>query len=95
MTQNKAAFDLLQADRERIESEFGEPLIWTRRDDIRASRVYVKRPGAVDDVPEQRSEYRDWFVEHALTFKSVFASRLKSLELPAPGMATVEVEQDE
>jgi hypothetical protein len=82
--QNKAARDALEKDRLEIEAEFGEPLIWSRRDDIRASRIYLRRTGSIDDKPAQLEEYRDWFVEQALAIRSVFGPRMMLLALPAP-----------
>lgn len=81
--QNKAAFDALYEQKEAIETEFGAPLIWARRDEVKHSRIYVKRPGALDDPTERHEEYREWFVDYALRFKRVFGGRIKALDLTA------------
>ena len=43
--ENKALFDVLHAERERIEAEFGGELFWQRLDDKRASRISFAVPG--------------------------------------------------
>jgi hypothetical protein len=80
-TQNKAIFDALHADRAAIEVEVGEPLIWARRDEIKHSKIYVKRLGSRDDPADMLPNYRDWFVEHALRVNGAFARRVKTLGL--------------
>jgi hypothetical protein len=84
--QNKAAFDLLEAQRGGIDEEVGEPLNWTRRDDIRASRVYMRRAGSIEDDAAW-PEFRDWFVKRAFAIRDAFAPRVKALALPPPGSA--------
>ncbi len=80
--QNELIFDYFHAAKDEIEAEFGEPLIWTRREDIRASRIYVKRPGSIEDSPEKLGAYLDWGVERMRRLRQVFGSRAKSLALP-------------
>lgn len=86
-THNKAIFDALHADRDAIDAEAGEPLIWARRDEIKHSKIYLKRLGSLDDPPDALPEYRDWFVDHALTLNSVFGPRVKALALPTASLA--------
>lgn len=57
--------------------------MWSRRDDIDTSRIYVKSPGSLDDSDDDLRRYRDWFVEQALTMKRVFADRLKAIDASA------------
>lgn len=76
---NKQAFDALAARKDEIELAFGEPLIWTRRDDIKASRIYVKKLGAVTDDEGVLREHRDWLVDRLFRIREVFAPRIKEL----------------
>lgn len=47
---NKRLFDLLHAKKEKIEADFGGPLLWERFDDRRASRIrYVVEKGILED----------------------------------------------
>lgn len=82
--QNKAIFDVLESDRVAIEGEFVEELEWTRRDDIRASRVLIGRPGSIDDSEEELHSHRVWGADRMLALKRVFAPRVKALPLPLP-----------
>lgn len=79
--QNKRIFDALHAERPAIDAEFGEALIWARRDEIKHSKIYVKRPGSLDDAPDTLPDYRDWFVEHAIKLNAVFAKRVKGIDV--------------
>jgi len=48
--ENKRIFDLLASNREKVESEFGSPLIWDRMNDNRGSRIrYVLTQGGLTD----------------------------------------------
>lgn len=80
--QNKAIFDHLQSDQAAIEQAIGESLIWTRRDDIRASRIYLLRPGAIGDDDKDLDGIRDWASERLLRLRDTFAPRIKALDLP-------------
>ena len=81
--QNKAAFDALEEDRAAVEDEFGEALLWTRRDDIRASRIYVKRPGTIDASPDELEELRSWAVDRVFKLREALSPRVKTLALPS------------
>jgi hypothetical protein len=82
--QNKAIFDRFIEEREAIESEFGEPLVWDRRDDVRMSKIYVKRQASLEDAPEALDELKKWGAERMLRFRRVFGQRAKVLVLPLP-----------
>ena len=48
--QNKRIFDHILANKEKIEREFGAPLMWERLDNRRASRIrYVMECGGLRD----------------------------------------------
>ena len=79
--QNKVAFDALYADKDEIEAAFGGELTWTRRDDIRASRIFVCRPGGIDDDESMLAEYRAWFIDQIVAMRQAFAPRVKNLKL--------------
>jgi hypothetical protein len=80
-TKNKAAFDALYQDREVIEAEIGQPVVWERLDDRRASRVYCGTKGSIDDAPARLRELQDWAVDLVWLFRQVFEPRVQSLSL--------------
>jgi hypothetical protein len=82
--QNEAFFDLLLPQREQIEAEFGEPLVWNRREDIKRCHVYMSRPGSIDDPPEALAELREWGVQRLLRLREIMAPRVRALQ---PGQA--------
>jgi hypothetical protein len=79
--QTKLAFDLLEAQKDAIETDFGGELVWARRDDIRASRIIVAIPGGIDDAPNDLEQYRDWLIERLFALRKTFATRVKALDL--------------
>lgn len=78
---NKAAFDALHEDREKIEEGIGQPLVWKRLDEKQASRVYCRTNGSIDDDPTRLDELRDWAVEPVSTLRKVFGPRVRELSL--------------
>lgn len=80
--QNEAIFDRLLHDREAIERDFGEPLLWTRRDDVRLCRVYVQRPGSIDDDEAALADHLEWGIERMQRMRQAFRSRVLDLRLP-------------
>jgi CBS domain-containing protein len=67
---NKAAFDLLQAQAEKIETEFGEGLTWERLDEARASRVACYREGSITQLKNHEA-LQAWAVEMLARFQRV------------------------
>jgi len=78
---NKATFDLLLAQREEIEREFGEPLDWERQDEKTASRISVSREGSIEDSDQRLAEIRLWCRDHLLRLKRVFGPRLITVDV--------------
>lgn len=76
--ENKAMFDLLQADRDRIENAFGAPLEWRRLDEKKASIVgYTKSLMAHDR--QNWAEGIEWMVAHVGRLHSTFGPRVPQL----------------
>lgn len=73
---NKQLFDALAEQKVLLEKEFGEPFVWERLDDRRASRIAVYRNGSIEDDPAGLEEIRRWAVERLLALKRVFDPRL-------------------
>ena len=84
---NKAAYDALHEDREKIEGDIaqstGESLVWDweRLDDKRASRLYYSRDGIITDPSDHLEELQDWAVELVWKFHEVFQPRVQELSL--------------
>ena len=64
-----------------IEEEFGEELTWTRRDDIRASRIYITTPRSIDDPADALDQHRAWLIDRVFRIREVFGPRVKLLDL--------------
>ncbi len=76
---NEAAFEALRAEKDTLESAFGEPLSWELLDTKRACRVACYTTGSIEDSAEQQEQHRQWAVERLLRFKKVFGLRLAGL----------------
>ncbi len=77
--QNESFFDQLFEQRTEIEAELGYPLQWTRRDDIRACRIYALDPGSISDDEQELVQHRELGIERMLDLKRIFAPRVLGL----------------
>ena len=78
---NKAAFDALESEREAIEAQAGESMVWQRLDEKQASRIYCGTDGSIDDNLARLQELQDWAVDRVAKFRQVFRPRLQKLKL--------------
>lgn len=76
---NKDLFDRLMEQKDAIENELSESLVWQRLDHRTASRISVQRQGSIDGDQETLDEVRNWMIEKLLDFKRVFGPRLDNL----------------
>lgn len=74
---NKAAFDILCAERVEIEAVIGEALNWERLDHNRSSRVSLATSFAISDPNADRPGAIQWGVDTALRFHEAFVPRIK------------------
>jgi uncharacterized protein DUF4268 len=81
---NSSLFERLLESREAIEAELEQALEWEPLEDRLASRIALYCEGSVNDT-EQLGDYRDWHVDHLLTFRRIFGDRIRDL---ARGMDT-------
>ncbi len=75
ISENKEIFDRLVAVKEKIEKDFGEPLIWERLDLKRACRIKAERPGDVNDR-EQWDAMIDYMLDAMRRLEKAFSSHL-------------------
>ena len=83
----KTAFDLLAADRQVIEAEFGGPLDWQRLDDKKACRIALFRTDMDPNVEAQRPSQYEWFLDQMERFSRVFRDRIRALPLESAVVA--------
>ena len=76
---NKELFDQIKEQKETIETELKESLVWQRLDDKTASRISAQRQGSIDDEEEALDELRNWMIGKLEDFKRVFGPRLDEL----------------
>jgi len=75
---NKAIFDVLKSNESALQNEVGEPLVWERLDNRRASRISVVRENtSITDTAVHDEDIRKWLIQRLLKFKEVFGPRLK------------------
>ena len=73
---SKELFGRLQADRETIESEFGESLTWHNPETTRMCRVYTRRLVNLQNRGEWSNQF-DWLEERLRRFDDTFRDRIK------------------
>jgi hypothetical protein len=83
---DKAAFRALFSEKEAIEQEFGEQLLWQELPTKKASRIALFRHG-VDPADEAQCEdLHIWMLAKMERFQKVFGNRVKAVSLvSAPG----------
>jgi len=77
----KRAFDLLEAEREAIEDEFGGQLDWHRLNDKKGCRIAVSRTDLDPRNESQRAIQYDWFFDQMQRFSRAFRDRIRALPL--------------
>jgi hypothetical protein len=77
----KRAFDLLEADRETIEAEFGAKLDWQRLNDKKGCRIAVFRTDLDPRDESQRPAQYEWFLDQMQRFAGTFGNRIRNLAL--------------
>lgn len=91
-SQSSLIFEQLEAERPVIEAELGlqEKLDWQPLPEKKSCRIALyKETGSLDDR-ERWPQSFEWMLDWAEKFKTVFAQRVKDIELPEP--VNVEVE---
>ena len=70
----------MEDQKESVESELKVSLEWERLDSRRASRISIRRLGAIDDDEETLKALEDWMIEKLLDFRRVVGPRLAELK---------------
>lgn len=79
---NKAIFDALLAEKEAIETEFGEPLEWRRLDDKRASRIVRLYKGEGSLTERDRWDgLQDKLIDSMIRFDAAFRKRIRKINV--------------
>ncbi len=87
---DKLVFDYLEAQKEEIESEFGDALEWERLDGRKGSRIAV-RWRQVDPMDrEQWPDLFDWYLDRSDRLRRCFAPRIKVIDTDALARAQAE-----
>ena len=80
---NKKAFDLLELNKQEIESRLGEVLDWDRLNNRKASRIswYYSQQVSIVDSEDKLEELKTWTVPSFFKFREVMLPYIQSLEL--------------
>lgn len=75
---NKIIYERLRLQKDTIESDMGEPLVWDQKDGRRYIHIYAVRPDILfSDAVTHADELRNWAIAHLLRLKQVFGPKLK------------------
>ncbi len=73
----KRVFDDLMIDRGTIEAQIpDQEWDWRRHNGHIFSSISIRRDGSIDDSPEERTETRNWMLEHLRRFTEIFDQRV-------------------
>jgi hypothetical protein len=75
----KPYFHLLHEDKEEIEKEFGEELLWIENPDKKTSRIILRLNNADPTNRSQWEKQHIWLAEKLEIFHKVFVDRVKNL----------------
>ncbi len=78
--ESAAIYEWFFAQREQLEHELGEPLVWNSADDVTMKRLLVQRQADLEDR-DAWPEYHRWLVEKLDKLDEVFRSRVLSLDI--------------
>lgn len=84
---SKDYFALLEAEKQLIESGFGEPLVWYNQPDVRICRIYARRSVNLNDR-HNWNEQHQWLVEKLDKLHEIFSGRVRHLSLNPGDTAT-------
>jgi hypothetical protein len=76
----KRLFAELESQRTQIDAAIGIPLTWQNLSDVKSAKVFVKRPGSVENRAEWPS-YFNWLRENLATFNEVLRPRILALDV--------------
>lgn len=74
--ESKELFERLHADREEIEAELGESLIWHNPEHARQCRIYARRYVDLEDRDDWPNQFA-WLEERLQRFDATFRDRVK------------------
>ena len=74
-------FDFLRRDRERIDEEFGEELVWHNPIDVQQRKIFSRLATRFDDPDRRTVQYR-WLLERLEALHRVLAPRVQALPSP-------------
>ena len=76
----KSYYALLEQQKEKIENDFGEPLIWYNPEDANNCRIYIKKSADVKDSTKW-SEQHEWLKQKLEKLNEIFRPLIKNLRL--------------
>jgi hypothetical protein len=89
----KIAFRALHAQKDAIENEIGEALVWDEIPGKKAARVAVYKEEVDPSDAGQYPELHAWMLDQLDRFKKAFANRVKSINLSGAGTSDDESEE--
>ena len=75
-------FSYLELDKETIEEELGEKLLWKRKRKLQI--LLCGEEASIDDSPDQLDKIENWIFEHLRKLKQVFDPRLEKIVRQSP-----------
>ena len=77
-TSSDEHYEQLLEQKEEIESELGEQLIWFSKEDVIMKKILLRRDADLSDE-NKWPEYFNWYEEKLNRFTSIFRERIKNI----------------
>lgn len=77
----KAAFHALEAQKEAIDADFGEPVSWELLPQARACRIAAYRPGEASSDPVERAAQYEWLLDTLSRLVTVMKPRIEAIDI--------------
>lgn len=77
---NEIAFMQLKNNKDSIEEEIGNELVWDLAPEKRVSRIYIAIDGSIDDRKEKLNTMIDWAIPYLIKFKKVFSPLIRDIQ---------------
>jgi len=76
-----AIFNLLEQEKDAIESEVGGVLVWEEKPEKKSSHIILRNPDLDPNKKNSWPQQHQWMLETLEKFRAIFGSRIKSMDV--------------
>jgi len=76
-----ALFNLLEQDKETIEQELGNPLVWEEKPEKKSSTIIIRNTGMDPNNKNTWGQQQQWMLKQLEKFRQIFGSRIRNMDV--------------